>query len=230
MSKWSKELIIIAIQDFYSKYNRSPKAKDFTNNSSYPAYRTVFNYFDSWNSALIAAGLPINRNQKKPKYWTREEIIITIQNFHNIHKRLPKTRDFVGSDFPSNYVIINHFDSWNNAIMAAGFEPNLSNILGIATYSIDGNLYRSKAEAYFVDKFLFSKYEYEIEPKYPPPYNKYYDWYIPSLNLYIELDGGLRPNITEEKIAINKLLGRDCLFITTDSIYKYNKLTDFIKK
>ena len=68
-----------------------------------------------------------------------------------------------------------------------------------------------------------------MEPKYPKPYHKYYDWYIPELGLYIELDGGIRPQVTEEKVNINKILKRTCLFIPITEIYKYKQLSDFIK-
>ena len=110
----------------------------------------------------------------------------------------------------------------NKAIEAAGFEPNIQNGFGIDTYGLDGHLYRSQAEAYFADNFLYGKYKYVVEPKYPEPHNKFYDWYIEDLNVYIELDGGLRPQVIEEKIEINKNLGRKLLVYTTEQIYKLN--------
>ena len=55
-----------------------------------------------------------------------------------------------------------------------------------------------------------------------------YDWYIPKLDLYIELDGEIRPERTKEKITLNKQLGRNCLFIKTSTLYNKNKLKDFM--
>ena len=159
---------------------------------------------------------------------TKESIINSIQLFVSIHNRIPAMREFTG-EYPSFTTVKKVFGSWNKGVEAAGFIPTMQNGYGIDTRGLDGHLYRSQVEAYFADNFLHNMYDYIVEPRYPNPYIRYYDWYIPSLDLYIELDGGLRPIITEEKIAINALLKRNCLFITTDTVHKYKQLTDFIK-
>lgn len=161
---------------------------------------------------------------------TKEYLITQIQNYVNTHGHIPSSKDFNFGTCEEccTYTYIKYFGSWNSAIEAAGFTPNIQNGYGINTKSLDGNVYRSQAEAYFVDNYLFGKYDYIIEPAYPKKYNKIYDWYIPSLNLYIELDGGIRPEIIKEKVLINKLLNRLCLFIPVSSIYTNRQLTDFI--
>ena len=150
--------------------------------------------------------------------YSKDTLVRTIQEFVEEHGRIPAMREFKGK-YPAYSTVVDIFGSWNAAIEAAGFIPNLQNGFGIDTYGKDGYLYRSKAEAYFADTYLYSKYEYIIEPKYPEPHNRYYDWYIPSLDLYIELDGGIRPKVITEKIAINRLLSRRCLFIQVPDIY-----------
>lgn len=158
---------------------------------------------------------------------TKDDIIKSIQFFVSNYGRIPAMREFTDI-YPSYTSAKRLFGSWNNAIEAAGFAPMIQNGYGNNTYGLDGNLYRSAAEAYFSDTYLYNRYTYIVEPRYPDPYVRYYDWYVKDLDLYIELDGGLRPHITQEKIAINKILNRYCLFITTDNIYNHNKLTDFI--
>ena len=81
------------------------------------------------------------------------------------------------------------------------------------------------------DLYVYDKFNYVIEPKYPEQYHKWYDWYIPSLDLYIELDGGIRPQATIEKIKINRLLHRKCLIIPTYTIKSPNRntLEDFME-
>lgn len=172
--------------------------------------------------------LPIDFIIKPPI--TKEFLIKQIQSYVKAHNHIPSSKDFNFGDCEesSTYTFIKYFGSWNNAIEAAGFTPNMQNGYGINTKALDGNIYRSQAEAYFVDNFLLGKYDYIIEPRYPEKYNKIYDWYIPSLDLYIELDGGVRPEITKQKIAINKLLNRTCLFIPVQSIYNKKQLMDFI--
>lgn len=148
--------------------------------------------------------------------YSKDSIIAKIQEYVKITNKLPNSKQDnteVIKDFPSAPTVRKYFGSWNAAIEAAGFVPNAQNGYGINTYGLDGHLYRSQAEAYFADTYLYGKYSYNIEPKYPEPHNRYYDWYIPSLDLYIELDGGIRPDTIKEKISINKCLQRDVLFI-----------------
>lgn len=153
------------------------------------------------------------------RYFSKQEIIASIQHFYKIHGNIPAYRDFYANPhYPHAVTVKEHFGSWNDAIEAAGYIPNIQNGFGYDTFGLDGHLYRSTSEAYFADNYLHKKYEYIIEPKYPSPYNKYYDWYIPLLDLYIELDGGIRPETTKDKIEINKLLYRNCLFIATKDI------------
>ncbi len=163
----------------------------------------------------------------KKVFYTEQELLDLLITYVQKHGKIPSSRDFKHTK-PNYTNFEEKFGSWNNAIKAAGFIPNIQNGFGIDTYGLDGRLYRSKHEAYFADTYLYKKYEYEIEPKYPKPYNKYYDWYIPSLDLYIELNGGLRPETTKEKIEINKTLNRKCIFIDVSNIYIKSSLLDFI--
>lgn len=152
-------------------------------------------------------------------YYTKQVILDLIRAFYEKHNKVPSTRDFkYDSNYPTPDTVAYHFGSWNNAIIAANLTPIIQNGFGKNTYGKDGNLYRSLAEAYFADNYLYNKYEYVIEPKYPKPYNRYYDWYIPSIDLYIELDGGCRPEIIEQKIKINESLSRICVVIPVECI------------
>ena len=162
--------------------------------------------------------------------WSKDSIIQAIKSFYSKNNKIPAARDFNNTnyEYPNTTTVKRHFGTWNAAIEAAGFPPNIQNGFGIDTYGLDGHLYRSLYEAYFADTYLYSKYEYVIEPKYPEPYNKYYDWYIPSLDLYIELDGGCRPETTKEKLAINKILNRKLLLLPAQAIYSNQRLADIV--
>jgi len=159
-----------------------------------------------------------NKRSLKLEY-TKDSITAYILTYVQETGKIPTNRDTIGTIFPSNKPIRALFGTWNAAIEAAGFTPNTQNGFGVNTKAKDGHLYRSRAEAYFVDTYLYGIYDYIIEPKYPEPYNKIYDWYIPSLDLYIELDGGIRPLIIQEKIEINKLLNRNCIIISVKDVY-----------
>lgn len=157
--------------------------------------------------------------------YTKDTIIESICRFYATNQRIPTTKDFAkDSDYPSYKTVQNHFKYWNAAIEAAGFEPNIQSGFGTNTYGLDGILYRSQAEAYFADNFLFNKHEYAVEPKYPDS-NWLYDWYVKDLDLYIELDGGLRPERIKEKIELNKRLRRKLLVIPISTLVKLAPLS-----
>ena len=147
----------------------------------------------------------------KQKY-SDEELLEYIKEFEAKYNRIPQTRDFEKSKYPNRETIKDRFGSWNNAIELAGFVPNYNDGYGQRTLGLDGILYRSNYEVLFCNKFLFNKETYLYEIKYPEHY-KFYDFYLPHKNLYIEIDGGCRPQIMEEKIKINKDLNRNLLVL-----------------
>ena len=51
---------------------------------------------------------------------------------------------------------------------------------------------------------------------------------MPDLDLYIELDGALRPEIMQEKITINKQENKNFIVIKTSEIYNKKELHDFL--
>jgi hypothetical protein len=155
--------------------------------------------------------------------YTKEEIINYINLFYEKENRIPISVDWANNfPYPTAQYVKKIFKTWNNAIEAAGFIPNYNDGFGIRSKAKDGILYRSNYEVYFVNNFLYEKEIYEYETKYPEPYNKYYDFYLPKRNLYIEIDGGLRPHVIEEKIEINKKLNRKLLVIPTKNIASFS--------
>ena len=230
MTLYTKKSIIESIQKFYANKDVKPRTRDFVGNPDYPSRDTIVRYFGSFNAAIIEAGL-FHRKTPNTNYahQTKAGIILAIQKYYSSHNKVPTTRDFENNkDYPVPSTVKNLFGSWNTAIAAAGFNPISQNGHGTCTQGLDGHLYRSRAEAYFADTYLHDKYEYVIEPKYPEPYNKWYDWYVPSLDIYIELDGGIRPLVTINKKEINKTLNRVCLFITTEEIFNKSSIIDFL--
>lgn len=162
--------------------------------------------------------------------YSDHELIQYIQDFYKENNRIPQARDFrTKTNYPDSSTFESRFGSWNKAIEAAGFTADYNDGYGFRGKALDGNLYRSKAEIYFCDNYLYGKYKYVVEPKYPEPYNRYYDWYLPELDLYIELDGGLRPETIKEKLAINSKLSRNLLVIPIKDIYNKKELNDFSK-
>jgi len=228
---WTKQEIIEAIQRFYQINERIPKARDFSKNLKYPSYETVRNRFGSWNRGIKTAGftlINIGKKNNNFRIWTKQEIIEAIQKFYQINRRIPQAKDFISNcNYPGYQTVITHFDSWNRAIEISGFKANYDNGFGTRIFAKDNHLYRSHYEVVFVNKMLYQQYKYKIESKYPN-YNLYYDWYLPKLDLYIELDGGCRPEVMKRKIKINKRLGRKLLVVYPKDLDKYNSLEEMI--
>ena len=165
--------------------------------------------------------------------YTDEQLLNFIRNFVTEQGRIPFYKEFENIDknkHPGARTYPRRFRSWNNAIELAGFTPNIQDGYGTRIEALDGHLYRSVYETNFVNKFLYNKYEYIIEPRYPAPHNKYYDWSIPELDLYIELDGGCRPEIMKEKVKINKELNRTLLVVEPKDIESFNDLTKIMEE
>jgi hypothetical protein len=155
----------------------------------------------------------------KQSIWTKELIIESIQNFYKESNKIPQGRDFRGNlNYPNASTVERHFGSWNKAIQASGFIPNLNDTYGIPTKAKDGVTYRSQAEAYFVDNFLFEKHKYQYEVPYGNGW--LYDFYLSDQDLYIELTAGLDPEKIENKVIYNNRIKRNFKLIKVSEIYK----------
>jgi len=173
----------------------------------------------------------------KPKVgifaYKKEDIIIAIQKFFQENKRIPYFRDFQRNPkYPGRDAAIRLFGSWNKAIEASGFTPNIQTGFGVNTLGKDGILYASAVEAYFSDNFLFSKFDYIYEPSYPDNSGRKFDFYVPALSLFIEINGEIKDENFKylQKIKEKEQFCRDkninCIFILKSAIYKKDfKLT-----
>lgn len=161
--------------------------------------------------------------------YSDQDLLDVIKQFVGINNRIPSKWEFTNKQgYPDQSTYFYRFGSWNKAIETAGFKPDYNDGYGIRALGNDKVLYRSFIEAYFCDNFLYGKYKYIVEPKYPEPHNKYYDWYLPELDLYIELDGGLRPNVIQDKIEINKRLNRQLLVLSSNTIYDKTSIKEIM--
>jgi hypothetical protein len=223
---WDKEKIIFYTLEYITNYGKYPNSFSV----GAPSISTIKRYFKNWLDVYDQTGF-------KKCDWTEELVLKAITDFYHNNNRVPTTKDFRANTliYPSSYTINKFFNSWNNAISKAGLPTSIKNGYGILTKGLDGITYRSAAEAYFCDNYLYNNFNYEVESSYPSPYDDMlYDWFLTDVNIYIELDGGLRPETTKNKININNKLNRLCLFIDTNTIFdkEYIKqiLVDTTKK
>lgn len=79
-------------------------------------YLSAKRHFRSWVGACEAAGIPV----KRPRTWTKEKLMATIQQRHADGHELRHTwREDTALLGSATY----HFGNWRNAMQAAGFEP-----------------------------------------------------------------------------------------------------------
>jgi hypothetical protein len=217
---WDKQSILEYISNFIKSNNKYPNSSC----NDAPSLSTIKRYFLSWEDAYAQAG-------HHKIAWDKRKIVNSVLEYYSTFNSVPTSKDFRANTikYPNSHIINTLFGSWNNLIESCNLPISIKNGYGLLTKAKDGHVYRSSAEAHFVDQYLYNKYEYIIEPNYPNPYNSLiYDWYLPELDLYIELDGNLRPETTKEKIYINNKLNRNCKFINTALIYKKQSLESLI--
>lgn len=155
--------------------------------------------------------------------WNKESVKEAILFFEKTNERVPQARDFENNDnynYPGRETVKDIFGSWNEAIIYSGLKPNYNDGFGNRVVGLDGLLYRSNYEALFANKYLYNKENYIYELKYTNE-NRFYDFYLPDRDIYIEIDGGLRPEIIKEKIQINKELNRNLIVVKTKDINKF---------
>lgn len=60
---YTNELLISELHRFVSQYGQVPTAREMGDAIGYPSSHAYLSHFETWNGALQAAGLPINRNR-----------------------------------------------------------------------------------------------------------------------------------------------------------------------
>ena len=108
-----RNLIIVAIRQERSKRGHTPKLSEIRE-SKRETIPDVREYYDSWKEALEAAGvLP-----------TADEIIEAIQREQTNLGSIPSHSDFLNRTKFRQVDYLNHFESWDDALSAAGFSVN----------------------------------------------------------------------------------------------------------
>lgn len=130
------ELLIDEIQRLYHELDRIPTARDMLREGC-TTDTTVSSHFGSWNEALEAAGLEANpcfsdddfvdyaQERGVIKRISDEELINEIHRLSEMFQGTPTLSDVRehGNFAQRTYEL--RFGSWNEAVIEAGYEPNL---------------------------------------------------------------------------------------------------------
>jgi hypothetical protein len=221
-SQVSSEDIIKNIMYLYSKFSRAPTSTEY---KQLYDINMLIKVFGKWSIALQSANL----EKFDTRAYSKEHVVSTLLRAYKEDGSL-RLVDYLDKDYSVSKDPINRlFGSWSNMLLELNIPNNTpSSLYGVPTIALDSHTYLSRLEATFVNKFLYEKYSYIIEPNYPDSTWRY-DWYIPSLDLYIELFGGLRPERLAEKIQLNKLLNRKLLIVTKKDIDSNSELEEILK-
>ena len=116
------------------------------------------------------------------KRHTKASLIAEIKSFHKKNGRIPMKREF-----GSRAVFRKYFGSWNNAIRAAGFEPN-PEFFAKCVRANDGHMCDSMIEQVVDDWLHENKITHERNWRYPGS-KMSADFYLPENDLVIEVFG-----------------------------------------
>lgn len=118
--KISREELIDDLHQTTEKLGRPPKSTEVAEHCQFSImpYKRVFG---KWNDALRAAGLELHRRSSI----SEEELLDDLRRVAAEVGRTPAESDVRDHGDFADITYIDRFGSWNDAVRAAGFEPNL---------------------------------------------------------------------------------------------------------
>src|SRR5437762_908149 len=115
---YTKQEIIIFLQRYYEESGGVLSLNLYRQKKYKPSETTIRKKFGSWNAALEAAGIPINKTVNK---WYKKDDIVKVLQSISENGGIIIAREYQKKyTSPSFETVISLFGSWNNAIEAAG--------------------------------------------------------------------------------------------------------------
>lgn len=186
-NKWDKGRVKAALLSLEKELGRTPKAHDNPNLTKYAQ-----TYFGGWNQALQEVFGIVN--QRRCAHLSDEHLLNLLTKYIKTNTRLPLREEFNGSTdtYPYWEVYVSRFNlpRWSSVF-------SLLDLSKVSYYShhgygkirvAHGNTYLSHQE-YLIGKYLTEqKIKFEKEVPYGNS-NHVFDFYLPTLNAYIEYYG-----------------------------------------
>lgn len=117
----TQEEIIDQIQ-MLAEDGDTPTITSYNDHPDTFAQNTVYEHFDSWNDALDHAGY--SPNIKPPSRFTDEELVEGIRMLAEDGNPPSSTEYNDHPETASRTIVIRRFGTWDDALVAAGFEPS----------------------------------------------------------------------------------------------------------
>lgn len=184
---WSKDLVKTRLRDLEAILGRLPKASD-----NWTLARHAQNHFGTWNAALEATFG--KRNMWKTSYLSDAELLGTLEEFVKKHRRFPLRSEADGTNLPYWEVYTLRFGVAGWAEVMALLDVDTSKLM-LNKHGF-GKMYYHEGVPYLShQEFLIGRYlteqgiSFEKEVPYGPGSKYRFDFYLPSIDMYIEYYG-----------------------------------------
>lgn len=128
-SSYTDEDLLTHIRELADELGRAPTMREMDDADGRPAPVTFSDRFGSWNEAIEQADFaPQPRGPRR--IYSDEELLDHICEFADNLGRTPKYKEMQKAGPPSVDTMQRRFGSWNEAVEAAGLEPNHSSSTG----------------------------------------------------------------------------------------------------
>lgn len=117
------EKLLAEISRLADELEKVPSFQDMNQHGTYSAPPYI-RAFGSWNKAVEAAGYSSRASRD---HHTREALLAEITRVADICDKKPTLADMAEHSDMSRSTYHNRFDSWNDALEAAGFSPRTTN-------------------------------------------------------------------------------------------------------
>ena len=184
--RWDRQSVITRLRDFYEANGRMPVAMD-----DWSLAKRAQEHFGSWNEAVFQAFGTYN--QRRYDHYSDDELLGFIRDYVKTYSRLPLREEFDGSRYPYFEVYTSRFGKtrWAEVLVLAGVQ-DIKHHAKHGYGSIqehNGRIYLSRQEM-LIGRYLEGQgLDFEQEVAYGEGSNYRFDFYIPSLDIYIEYYG-----------------------------------------
>lgn len=118
---YTKDELINELHRAFNDLGKIPTLNDMTPQNGYLSSAWYYKYFGSFTKALEIAGFDV-----KPYSYSKEFLLNELHRYVEIYGKIPNIYDMkLASEFPGVTAYVRIFGSWNNALIAAGYTPNL---------------------------------------------------------------------------------------------------------
>lgn len=117
---YTDEDILNALRDFYLRNGHYISTTLYQESGTRPGLPVIQKRFGSWNNALSAADIPLNKEMEQ-KY-TKEEIIRVLRDFYENNGIITREFYMLSGQIPHLHTIINYFGTWESALEEADID------------------------------------------------------------------------------------------------------------